>query len=399
MQKNKFNSKSFVLVFAALLSAFGPFMTDFYLPAFPELKEYFGSSISLVQLSLTFGMIGLAGGQLLIGPLSDKYGRRRPLIISLSVFILATAARLFCNRVEWFIFFRLIQGIAAAGGVVISRSVAADLYQGKEFTRFFAMLSAVQGLAPIIAPVAGGVLLEATNWKGIFLALLLLGAGILLTAFRFRESLSVEKRKTGNVFSAFTHFGKILKNKRFTYYMLIQSFAMAVLFAYISSSPFIFQSHYGIGTVAYSCIFACNAISIVMGNLIVARFGTEKKALLFGSVFLLIMAVMLAGGLFRNFSVIYIEISLFLLLFGVGMVLPTATSLALGLEKENAGNASALLGFLQFLFAGLVAPMVGLGDMLYSTAFIVLTGSVVTVMLVLRIRMNDKRFFNYNMTK
>lgn len=399
MGENKSNSKSFVLVFAALLSAFGPFMTDFYLPSFPELKEYFGSTISLIQLSLTFGMIGLAGGQLIIGPLSDKYGRRRPLILSLSVFILSTAACLLCNEVEWFVFFRFIQGVAAAGGVVVSRSIAADLYQGKEFVRFFALLSAVQGLAPIIAPVAGGLLLEVTNWKGIFFVLLLIGVGILLATFRFRESLSVEKRKAGSMFSAFTHFGKVLKNKRFTYYMLIQSFAMAVLFAYISSSPFIFQSHYGIGAVAYSCIFACNAISIVMGNLIVARFNTEKKALLSGSIFLLIMAVMLAGGLFRDFSVIYVETALFLLLFGVGMVLPTATSLALGLEKENAGNASALLGFLQFLFAGLVAPLVGVGDMMYSTAFIILIGSVMTIMLVLRIRMNDKRFFNYNMTK
>lgn len=399
MGENKSNSKSFVLIFAALLSAFGPFMTDFYLPSFPELKEYFGSSISLIQLSLTFGMIGLAGGQLIIGPLSDKYGRRRPLILSLSVFILSTTACLLCNKVEWFVFFRFIQGVAAAGGVVVSRSIAADLYQGKEFVRFFALLSAVQGLAPIIAPVAGGLLLEVTDWKGIFFVLLLIGVGILLATFRFRESLSVEKRKTGNIFSAFTHFGKVLKNKRFTYYMLIQSFAMAVLFAYISSSPFIFQSHYGIGTVAYSCIFACNAISIVMGNLIVARFNTEKKALLLGSIFLLIMAVMLAGGLFRDFSVIYVETALFLLLFGVGMVLPTATSLALGLEKENAGNASALLGFLQFLFAGLVAPLVGVGDMMYSTAFIILIGSVITIMLVLRIRTNDKRFFNYNMTK
>lgn len=399
MQKNKLNTKSFVLIFAALLSAFGPFMTDFYLPSFPELKEYFGSSISLIQLSLTFGMIGLAGGQLIIGPLSDKYGRRRPLILSLSVFILSTAACLLCSRAEWFVFFRLIQGIAAAGGVVISRSIAADLYQGKEFTRFFALLSAVQGLAPIIAPVAGGLLLEVTNWKGIFFALLLIGVGILLLALRFRESLPVEKRAAGSVFSAFTHFGKILKNKRFTYYMLIQSFAMAVLFAYISSSPFIFQSHYGIGTVTYSCIFACNAVSIVMGNLIVSRFGTEKKALLLGSVFLLVMAVLLSGGLFSSFSVVYVEACLFLMLFGVGMVLPTATSLALGLEKENAGNASALLGFLQFLFAGLVAPLVGLGDMLHTTAFIVLIGSVITMVLVFRIRLNDKRFFNYNMTK
>ena len=169
MENRKYNSRRFVLVFAALLSAFGPFMTDLYLPAFPELMEYFGTTTSLIQLSLTFGVIGLAAGQLVIGPLSDKYGRRRPLILSLTVFVVSTLICLLCRDVITFICFRLLQGIAAAGGVVISRSIAVDLYEGKEFTRFFAMLSAVQGLAPIVAPIAGGLLLGITDWRGIFM--------------------------------------------------------------------------------------------------------------------------------------------------------------------------------------------------------------------------------------
>ena len=169
MENRKYNSRRFVLVFAALLSAFGPFMTDLYLPAFPELMEYFDTTTSLIQLSLTFGVIGLAAGQLVIGPLSDKYGRRRPLILSLTVFVVSTLICLLCRDVITFICFRLLQGIAAAGGVVISRSIAVDLYEGKEFTRFFAMLSAVQGLAPIVAPIAGGLLLGITDWRGIFM--------------------------------------------------------------------------------------------------------------------------------------------------------------------------------------------------------------------------------------
>lgn len=136
MENRKYNSRRFVLVFAALLSAFGPFMTDLYLPAFPELMEYFGTTTSLIQLSLTFGVIGLAAGQLVIGPLSDKYGRRCPLILSLTVFVVSTLICLLCRDVITFICFRLLQGIAAAGGVVISRSIAVDLYEGKEFTRF-----------------------------------------------------------------------------------------------------------------------------------------------------------------------------------------------------------------------------------------------------------------------
>ena len=241
MENRKYNSRRFVLVFAALLSAFGPFMTDLYLPAFPELMEYFGTTTSLIQLSLTFGVIGLAAGQLVIGPLSDKYGRRCPLILSLTVFVVSTLICLLCRDVITFICFRLLQGIAAAGGVVISRSIAVDLYEGKEFTRFFAMLSAVQGLAPIVAPIAGGLLLGITDWRGIFAVLLLIGVAILAAAFRFRESLPEERRQTGSVLATFANFRSVLGNKHFVCYMLIQSFAKGVFFAYIYTYPFIFK--------------------------------------------------------------------------------------------------------------------------------------------------------------
>ena len=359
MENRKYNSRRFVLVFAALLSAFGPFMTDLYLPAFPELMEYFGTTTSLIQLSLTFGVIGLAAGQLVIGPLSDKYGRRRPLILSLTVFVVSTLICLLCRDVITFICFRLLQGIAAAGGVVISRSIAVDLYEGKEFTRFFAMLSAVQGLAPIVAPIAGGLLLGITDWRGIFAVLLLIGVAILAAAFRFRESLPEERRQTGSVLATFANFRSVLGNKHFVCYMLIQSFAMGVLFAYISSSPFIFQTEYGLTPVMYSVCFAFNGLAIMTGNLIVPRFGSEERALGIGACCLLIASLVLAVCLMGGWSVVAIEIGFLVLLFCVGMVLPTSTSLALALERKNSGNASAMLGFFQFTFAGLVAPLVG----------------------------------------
>lgn len=357
-------------------------MTDFYLPAFPQLREYFGTTASLVQLSLTFGMIGLAGGQLIIGPLSDKYGRRRPLIFSLVVFVLSTAACLLFRNIGTFIFFRLLQGIAAAGGVVISRAIAVDLYEGKEFTRFFSLLSAVQGLAPIIAPIAGGLLLEVTDWRGTFAALLLIGIGILAASFRFSESHPAERRSKGSVWATFTSFGPILKNRRFVCYMLIQSFAMGVLFAYISASPFIFQAHYGLSPVMYSCCFAGNALAIMMGNLIVTRFGSERRALTWGAFGLPLIALMLLGGLMANLSVIVIEVTLLALLFCVGMVMPTAISMALALHRTNSGNASAMLGFFQFLFGGMVAPLVGLGDGVVSAGWVIWISGLVTAGLV-----------------
>lgn len=382
MENRKYNSRRFVLVFAALLSAFGPFMTDLYLPAFPELMEYFGTTTSLIQLSLTFGMIGLAAGQLVIGPLSDKYGRRRPLILSLTVFVVSTLICLLCRDVITFICFRLLQGIAAAGGVVISRSIAVDLYEGKEFTRFFAMLSAVQGLAPIVAPIAGGLLLGITDWRGIFAVLLLIGVAILAAAFRFRESLPEERRQTGSVLATFANFRSVLGNKHFVCYMLIQSFAMGVLFAYISSSPFIFQTEYGLTPVMYSVCFAFNGLAIMTGNLIVPRFGSEERALGIGACCLLIASLVLAVCLMGGWSVVAIEIGFLVLLFCVGMVLPTSTSLALALERKNSGNASAMLGFFQFTFAGLVAPLVGLGEVSVATSWVIVIASCATCGLV-----------------
>lgn len=382
MENRKYNSRRFVLVFAALLSAFGPFMTDLYLPAFPELMEYFGTTTSLIQLSLTFGVIGLAAGQLVIGPLSDKYGRRRPLILSLTVFVVSTLICLLCRDVITFICFRLLQGIAAAGGVVISRSIAVDLYEGKEFTRFFAMLSAVQGLAPIVAPIAGGLLLGITDWRGIFAVLLLIGVAILAAAFRFRESLPEERRQTGSILATFANFRSVLGNKHFVCYMLIQSFAMGVLFAYISSSPFIFQTEYGLTPVMYSVCFAFNGLAIMTGNLIVPRFGSEERALGIGACCLLIASLVLAVCLMGGWSVVAIEIGFLVLLFCVGMVLPTSTSLALALERKNSGNASAMLGFFQFTFAGLVAPLVGLGEVSVATSWVIAIASCATCGLV-----------------
>ena len=381
MENRKYNSRRFVLVFAALLSAFGPFMTDLYLPAFPELMEYFGTTTSLIQLSLTFGVIGLAAGQLVIGPLSDKYGRRRPLILSLTVFVVSTLICLLCRDVITFICFRLLQGIAAAGGVVISRSIAVDLYEGKEFTRFFAMLSAVQGLAPIVAPIAGGLLLGITDWRGIFAVLLLIGVAILAAAFRFRESLPEERRQTGSVLATFANFRSVLGNKHFVCYMLIQSFAMGVLFAYISSSPFIFQTEYGLTPVMYSVCFAFNGLAIMTGNLIVPRFGSEERALGIGACCLLIASLVLAVCLMGGWSVVAIEIGFLVLLFCVGMVLPTSTSLALALERKNSGNAS-MLGFFQFTFGGLVAPLVGLGEVSVATSWVIVIASCATCGLV-----------------
>lgn len=377
--QQKRNSYLFVLILVGIVSAFGPFVTDFYLPALPELTTYFNTTASMAQLSLTFSMIGLGAGQLFIGPLSDKYGRRSLLLISMVFFLIATVGCIVVPDVETFLLCRLLQGLAGAGGVVISKSIATDLYEGNKLARFFSMLSAVQGLAPICAPVLGGVLLEVTDWRGIFGVLLIIGVLLIVMLLFFRESLSPQYRINTPIWSVFKGYHPVLQNRQFIYYVLIQAFAMGVMFTYIAASPFIFQEHYGISSLSYSVCFGINALAIMMGSFFVMRFRSVRRGLGNGSVAFLVMSVITAMLLVNNANVIMLETSLVLLLFCLGMILPTSTTLALELERNNSGSASAVLGFLTFLFGGIVSPLAGLGNMLVSTALLIIIGGSCTL--------------------
>lgn len=375
----KQNSSLYILILVGIVSAFGPFVTDFYLPALPALGSYFTTSASMVQLTLTVSMIGLAIGQLFIGPLSDRYGRKMPLIVSLILFILSTVGCLGSTTIGQFLVFRFIQGIAGAGGVVISKSIATDLYEGKQLARFFSMLSSVQGLAPICAPVLGGLLLTVTDWRGIFQTLLVIGFLLLLTTTRFRESL--ETPVTGGLSAAFKAYLPVMRNRCFMRYVLVQAMAMGVMFAYIAASPFIFQEHYGLSPVVYSLCFGVNALGIMGGSLLIIRFKDVKAALSLGAKGFLFMSLIAAVLLIGNMSVWAVEAALFVLLVCLGMILPTSTTLALEPVRENSGNASAILGFLTFFVGGVCSPLAGLGNMLVSTSVIIVICAVCTLAL------------------
>ena len=239
------NSKAFLLILLGALTAFGPLVTDMYLPSLPTMAGYFDTNSSMVQLGLTSSMIGLAIGQIFFGPLSDKYGRRPLLLISMSLFIVSTVFCIFSPNIESFITFRLLQGIAGSGGIVISRSVATDKFSGQDLAKAMAIIGAINGIAPVASPVLGGFLTDSIGWKGIFIILLIIGIILLIGNFRFKESLPKSNRKQENIKGLLWGFGKILHNRRYVFYVLQMGFAMGVLFANISSSPFIMQQHYG----------------------------------------------------------------------------------------------------------------------------------------------------------
>lgn len=366
----KDNSKLFILILLGMLTAFGPFVTDMYLPSLPVMGEYFNTSSSMVQLGLTTSMIGLAVGQIFFGPLSDRYGRRIPLQVAMWLFIVSTVFCLFAQNIQQFVAFRLIQGIAGAGGIVIARSIATDKFSGRDLAKMLAIIGAINGIAPVVAPIIGGVFTEAIGWQGIFGILLVLGVLLLAGCIRFRESLPKENRLATKWADTFHSFKVVLKNKQFVCYVLQLAFAQGVLFAYIASSPFIIQQHYGYSPFAFSVCFSINAIAIGGAAGFSVKFRRPANGTLIGCMGMLIFSLLECAALALGCSFWIYELLLLAVLFMMGMTFTTSTALAMECERDNAGTASALLGAVCFSFGGIVSPLVGIGNILVSTGVI-----------------------------
>ena len=381
----KANSKLFLVLLLGVLSAFGPFVVDLYLPSLPQLASFFETSASMTQLTLTTAMIGLAVGQLLLGPLSDKFGRKIPLIISLVIYIISTVLIVYAPNIESMIVLRVIQGLSSAGSVVISRAVATDLYRGREMTRFFGLLMTINGSAPIISPILGSLLLEYISWKGVFVFLALIGVIVLLFCFRLKESLSIENRLQGSIFATFSTFGVIIKNRLFMSYVGIESFLLGAMFAYIAASPFILQSFYGLSAFIFSLCFGANGAALVIGANIGGKL-PNRQALAIGVLAFVVAALYTIAVLIIQPHLLFVEIGFFAKLLLMGITFPAFSTLAMESERQYAGSASALLGFAPFFLGGIVSPLVGIGNIFYSTALVILACGVLGLAIYWSIR-------------
>ena len=381
----KANSKLFLVLLLGVLSAFGPFVVDLYLPSLPQLASFFETSASMTQLTLTTAMIGLAVGQLLLGPLSDKFGRKIPLIISLVIYIISTVLIVYAPNIESMIVLRVIQGLSSAGSVVISRAVATDLYRGREMTRFFGLLMTINGIAPIISPILGSLLLEYISWKGVFVFLALIGVIVLLFCFRLKESLSIGNRLQGSIFATFSTFGVIIKNRLFMSYVGIESFLLGAMFAYIAASPFILQSFYGLSAFIFSLCFGANGAALVIGANIGGKL-PNRQALAIGVLAFVVAALYTIAILIIQPHWLFVEIGFFAMLLLMGITFPAISTLAMESERQYAGSASALLGFAPFFLGGIVSPLVGIGNIFYSTALVILACGVLGLAIYWSIR-------------
>lgn len=346
------------------LSAFAPLAIDMYLPALPALTTDLHASASEIQLTLTACFVGLALGQIVAGPVSDAYGRRRPLLVGLAAFALASLLCAAAPNVGTLVALRVVQGAAGAAGIVISRAVVRDLFTGTELARFYALTLIVNGVAPILAPIVGGLILLVTSWHGTFLMLAVIGAGLFLAAaFGLAESLPPAARRKGGIGATVRTFQDLGRDRTFVGYALAGGLAFAAMIAYIAGSPFVVETIYGASPQVFSLIFGANALGIVLAGqlsaMLVGRRGPRGLVALglgtsAAGALILIAAVLAGVGL------VGILPGFFLVTASIGLILPNATALALADHGHRAGSALALMGAFQYVVGALIAPLVGI---------------------------------------
>jgi DHA1 family bicyclomycin/chloramphenicol resistance-like MFS transporter len=359
------------------MSIFGPLCIDMYLPALPQINRDLHASASAVQLTLTACLIGIAAGQLLIGPISDRLGRRLPLLIGLASFVFSSLACAVAPNIYFLIAFRLIQGMGGAAGVVISRSIVRDLYSGVALARFFATLMLATGVGPVFAPQLGSWVMAFTDWRGVFVVLALFGVLLLFSAwYRVPETLPPGKRLAGSILSTLGTMVGVARDRVFLGYVLACGLGMGGTFAYIAGSSFVLQNIYGLTPTGYGLVFAFNACGMIIGaqvsGKLTARVGTSR--LLTAG-----LTTMVAGGavLFFVVSTRVVGLAgvipaLWVVMFGFGFVGPNAAALAMQRYPQAAGSAAAVLGCFQFGLAALIAPLAGIGGTHDATPMIAL---------------------------
>ncbi|MFI7157122.1 multidrug effflux MFS transporter [Micromonospora chalcea] len=353
-----------LLVLLGTLTAIGPLSLDMYLPAFPAMTRDLGADQAGIQLSLTTCLIGLAFGQLVTGPLSDRWGRRRPVLVGVVAYTVLALACAAAPNAPLLAAVRFAQGLAGGMGVVVARAVVRDLYSGRDAAKYFSRLTLVFGVAPIAAPGVGSLVLRFGSWRSVFLVLAAIGAVLAVAvALRLPETLPAERRSTGGLGATARTMRSLLADRVYLGYALTQGFAFAGLFAYISGSSFVFQDVFGVSAAVFSVIFGVNALGLVaVGQLnarLLDRFPPRRLLVTALAVGLVAAAGVLSGALTDGLALT--AVALFGYVGALGMVTPNSTALALDAHARHAGTAAALMGGIQSVVGALAAPLVGLG--------------------------------------
>ena len=364
-----------------VLTVFGPISMDLYLPALPALTDELRSATSTAQLTVTACLIGLAGGQLIAGPLSDRFGRRGPLLVGVTAYVVVSVLCAVSPTVELLVAARLVQGLAGGVGIVIAQAAGRDVYEGGALIRFYGRLTVIGGLAAVAGPLLGGALTTIMEWRGLFLVLAGIGAAILLwVALGFGETLAAAARTTGGFGRIAADMRVLFSDRRFVGAVLVQGCMNAALFAYLSGATYVLQGVYGLTPFQYALAFGLNSAGFALFGYLAGR--TSERWSVPGT---LITGVAMSGigalGLLTAglapVPLVFVIVSLVLLVSGVAVTSPPSTTIALADYPQFAGTASSILGAARYAFGGIVAPLVGVAGALNILPLgIVTTGSV-----------------------
>lgn len=370
------------VIFIAIIGAFSSLVNDMYLPTMPAMRHEFDTSASMTQLGLSAAMLGLGIGSLIWGSLSDHYGRKPMLVISLIIFCVGTIVSIFSPTIVFFDVCRLVQGFGAGGSMVLSTSIPADRYQGRQLAAIMALVGALNGVVPAASPLIGGFMADDFGWRGIFVLLLLIGAGMLVWSTRRPESLPAANRIQSKDLSGYIQaYKKLIINGRFMLFVVMKAIGIGVLYAYISSAPFILQEHYGFTAAQFGMIFGANALVIPVGSIMVMKFKAIKRGTSIGALIMAVFSACLGIALYKVSHFMWFEIFAIPMLFGCGMVFSGSNSLAMQEGRRDAGTASAVLSVVKYILAASVAPLVGIGNMMHSSgvAFVVIAVTAVII--------------------
>jgi MFS transporter, DHA1 family, multidrug resistance protein len=379
-----------ITVLGALV-ALGPLTIDMYLPALPKIADDLSVSSSVAQLTLTGTLAGLALGQLIVGPLSDSLGRRKPMMAGIVLHMLASVLCLFAPNIAVLGVARGLQGMGAAAAMVVAIAVVGDLYAESVAATVMSRLMLVLGVAPVIAPSLGAAVLLKASWHWVFAALVVLAGGLLLLAsLALPETLPATHRRPLNARSIGATYVELLRDARFVILVLVAALGMSGLFAYIAGAPFVLQGHYGLDQQAFALVFAAGAVALIGAtqfNVVLLRRFAPQTIVLWA-----LAAASVAGIVFVGLSVEHIGglpgfvVPVWFILAAMGLVIPNAPAVALSRHPDAAGTAAALLGAAQFGLGAAVAPLVGvLGNNEIALALVMTVGMVIALLALLAV--------------